>query len=177
MANTYEQIQRQIEQLQREAEALRSTEIKGVIDRIKVAIAHYGLTPEQLGIGASKVTGRSTTIKSSRGSAAKFGDGKGNVWSGRGPRPHWLREALTAGRTLDEFRVGPRNQSKSISTAPDSSEAATSATAPANQTTKRAPSKLRYSDNAGNSWSGRGPKPKWLKAALDAGKSMEELAT
>ncbi|RZL86903.1 MAG: H-NS histone family protein, partial [Variovorax sp.] len=37
MAQTYKQIQKQIEQLQREAEALRGSEIKGVVDRIKVA--------------------------------------------------------------------------------------------------------------------------------------------
>ena len=178
MAQTYKEIQRQIEQLQREAEALRSTEIRGVIDRIKVAIAHYGLTPEQLGIGGSKVIGRSKkTSRSSGKSVAKFGDGNGKVWSGRGPRPIWLREALASGRSINEFRVGTSNQSKSISTAPSSSEAATSATASASKTTKRAPSKLHYSDNAGNTWTGRGPKPKWLKALLDAGRSLEELTT
>ena len=178
MAQTYKQIQRQIEQLQREAEALRSTEINGVVDRIKVAIAHYGLTPDQLGFGASKRTGRSTkAIKSPTKSETKFDDGNGKVWSGRGPRPTWLREALTAGRSINEFRVGPSNQSKSNSSAPNSNEAATSATAPAGKTTRRAPSKLLYSDNAGNTWTGRGPKPKWLKAALDAGRSLEEMAT
>lgn len=29
--------------------------------------------------------------------------------------------------------------------------------------------------NAENAWSGRGPRPRWLKAALDAGKTLEEL--
>ena len=52
MAQTYLQIQRQIETLQRQAEKLKSQEVDGVVERIKVAIAHYGLTPEQLGFGA-----------------------------------------------------------------------------------------------------------------------------
>lgn len=177
MPQTYKQLQRQIEKLQREAEVLRSTEIKGVVDRIKVAIAHYGLTPEQLGIGTSQTARSTKPIKLSGKSAAKISDGNGKVWSGRGPRPHWLRDALAAGHSLNEFRVGSRNKSKSISTAPDSSGAATSTTAPASKSVKRAPSKLLYRDNAGNSWSGRGPKPGWLKAALNAGKSLEELAT
>jgi DNA-binding protein H-NS len=73
--------------------------------------------------------------------------------------------------------VGPGNPSKSISSKAGSSEAATSAAAPPIKTAKRAPSKLHYSDNAGNTWTGRGPKPKWLKAALDAGRSLEELTT
>ena len=54
MAQTYKQIQKQIEQLQRQAEVLRNSEVKGVVDRIKVAIAHYGLTAAQLGLGQAK---------------------------------------------------------------------------------------------------------------------------
>ncbi|WP_417903608.1 H-NS family nucleoid-associated regulatory protein [Caldimonas brevitalea] len=32
--------------------------------------------------------------KGSASVAAKYQDGKGSSWSGRGPRPRWLREAL-----------------------------------------------------------------------------------
>ena len=35
---------------------------------------------------------------------------------------------------------------------------------------------VRYRDQAGNAWSGRGPKPRWLKEALAAGHSPESLA-
>ena len=34
----------------------------------------------------------------------------------------------------------------------------------------------QYSDGAGNSWSGFGPKPGWLKDALAAGRTLEDLA-
>ena len=59
MAQTYKQLQKQIEQLQRQADALRNTEVKGVIDRIKVAIAHYALTAAHLGLDSTslKATG------------------------------------------------------------------------------------------------------------------------
>lgn len=32
-----------------------------------------------------------------------------------------------------------------------------------------------YSDGAGHSWSGRGRRPEWIKAALAAGKTLEQL--
>ena len=43
MAQSYLQIQRQIEALQRQAEQVRAQEITGVVERIKVAIQHYGI--------------------------------------------------------------------------------------------------------------------------------------
>lgn len=33
----------------------------------------------------------------------KYDDGNGNTWVGRGPRPKWVKDALAAGRGLDEF--------------------------------------------------------------------------
>jgi DNA-binding protein H-NS len=177
MAQTYKQIQKQIEQLQRQAEALRSNEVKGVVERIRVAIAHYGLTAEQLGLGTNKTVAQpKKALNTSGKSGAKFSDGNGNVWSGRGPRPHWLRDALTAGRSIAEFRVGSRKKSKPVSAEPEAVGTVAPVALPARKKAKRTASKIRYKDDAGNSWSGFGPKPRWLKAALDAGKSLEDLA-
>jgi DNA-binding protein H-NS len=176
MGQTYSQIQRQIEKLQRQADVLRNSEVKGVVDRIKVAIAHYGLTAAQLGLGGSRAVAQPKKARISSGKAgAKFSDGNGNVWSGRGPRPLWLREALTAGRSIDEFRVGSAKKSKAFSTQPESSAATTPAVPSTRKKAKRA-AKISYKDDAGNSWSGFGPKPRWLKAALDAGKSLDDFA-
>jgi DNA-binding protein H-NS len=169
MAQTYKQIQKQIDQLQRQAEAMRSSEINGVVDRIKVAIAHYGLTAAQLGLGSlpSKAAGKKRAK-----SSAQFSDGAGNVWSGRGPRPRWLRDALAAGRSIDEFRANSK-ASPTLAAAIVQSESL--AKAPAKKS-KRAPSKVNYSDDAGNSWTGRGPKPRWLKAAIESGKALQDFA-
>jgi DNA-binding protein H-NS len=184
MAQTYKQIQKQIEQLQKRADALRDSEIKGVVDRIKVAIAHYGLTAAHLGLGSGTGGARSkATIKSARKSKAKssaaFSDGSGNVWSGRGPRPRWLRDALTAGRSIEEFRVGAAPSASAPAAVPtpvfvtaDSNKTVSKTTA---KKSKRAPSKVTYTDGAGNSWTGRGPRPGWLKAALESGKSLEDF--
>ena len=171
MAQTYKQIQKQIEQLQRQADALRESEIKGVVDRIKVAIAHYGLTAIHLGLDSAP---KKTAAKKSTKASTQFRDGAGNVWSGRGPRPRWLRDALTAGRSIDEFRAGSSAKPKLASAMGQMEAAKPAAKAPAKKA-KRAPSKVNYSDGAGNSWTGRGPKPGWLKAALDNGKSLQDF--
>ena len=39
---------------------------------------------------------------------------------------------------------------------------------------KKAP--VKYRDENGNGWTGRGLKPKWLTAALESGKSLEDFA-
>lgn len=174
MAQTYKQIQKQIEQLQKQADALRNTEVKGVIERIKVAIAHYGLTAAHLGLGPGAGSSKSAGKRPAKASA-QFSDGAGNNWSGRGPRPRWLRDALAAGRSIDEFRAGSSTKSK-LASAMGQMEAATPAAKAPAKKTKRAPSKINYSDDAGNSWTGRGPKPGWLKAALDSGKTLQDFA-
>lgn len=110
MAKTYASIHAQIERLRAEAESLRKKEVAGVIARIREAIEHYGITAEELGLstrgrraerGAPAKHGKSFAT-----SQAKFADGQGNVWGGRGPRPAWLRDALAAGRQVEEFAVG-----------------------------------------------------------------------
>lgn len=55
---------------------------------------------------------------SARG-APKYSDGSGNAWIGKGPRPRWVKDALAAGRTLDELLT--RNQTDASSPAANSS--------------------------------------------------------
>jgi DNA-binding protein H-NS len=115
MAQTLAQITKQIEKLQKEADALRQTELKGVIDRIRVAISHYGLTPDQLGFGKPVAKSAKPSVKpSDKPASPKFANENGQVWSGRGPRPLWLREALAEGRSLDEFSADARKRSSAV---------------------------------------------------------------
>jgi DNA-binding protein H-NS len=165
MTQTYSQLQKQIDALQRQAEKLRDTEVKGVVERIKVAIAQYGLTAAQLGLG----TGTAGSGKAARGqkagpSSPKFADGNGNVWSGRGPHPHWLRDALLAGKKLEDFAAGsaPAKAARGKVKA---------------KTTGKRKAKAQYRDPAtGNKWAGFGPRPRWLREAIESGKSLEQFA-
>lgn len=167
MTSTYAQIQKKIALLQRQADSLREKEIAGVIDRIKVAISHYGLTAQQLGFGAAgagpKASGKARTTAKAAGTAIRYSDGAGGNWSGRGPRPRWLREALAAGKALEDFMVSAAPK-KAAQTAKKATRA------------QRRPSTVLYRDDAGHSWTGRGPQPRWLKEALAQGKTLSDLA-
>jgi DNA-binding protein H-NS len=114
MTKTYVQIQKQIETLQREADKLKRKEVDEVIAKIKEAIRVYGLTAADLALDgrvarrgpAVKKRGRPPTKAKSRGPATiKYRDENGNTWGGRGPRPQWLREALGAGKSLQDFAL------------------------------------------------------------------------
>ena len=113
MAKSYSQLQAQIQKLQAEAEAIKAKELDGVIDRIRTAIEHYGITPDQLFGKAKKATTSRTAAKKApaRKSAAKgkpvaikYRDGD-NTWTGRGNKPRWLVARLEEGKQLADFAV------------------------------------------------------------------------
>ena len=109
MAKTYEQVMRQIDDLKAEAEKLRRKEVDGVIARIRDAVKHYSLTAEDLGLArapkAAATGGTKARRKSKAPAIVKFRNESGGTWGGRGKRPQWLRDALAAGKTLDDFKV------------------------------------------------------------------------
>ena len=114
---TLSQIQQEIERLQREAERVRQSEISGVVQRIRTAIEHYGLTAQDLFASGPKKRGRprkavAKTAGGKRGARktrrvipVKYRDNKGNTWTGRGSRPRWLVAALNEGAKIDDFLV------------------------------------------------------------------------
>jgi DNA-binding protein H-NS len=115
---SYSELQTEISRLQEEAEAVRQEELDGVIARIREAIAFYGLSPRDLGFSSRAVSGDSAPKRRGRPPKAaakagadagqrapKYRDNDGNVWSGRGPRPKWLRDAIGSGKRLEEFAI------------------------------------------------------------------------
>ncbi len=168
---TYTQLQTEIEALKAQAESVRQAELAEVIGKIQDAIHTYGITSQDLfGGKASKVKGAK-----SKSVAAKFSDGKGNVWVGRGPRPLWLRAALASGRTLAEFETGAAPKGMS---APEERPMATKKFAAKKRAAKTFKAKAvsaKYRDADGHAWSGRGPQPRWFKEALASGKSLADL--
>jgi len=125
MARSFAEIQSEIAKLKKEADKIRSVEVKEVVAKIRKAIAHYGLTPQDLygksaGASTKADAGKSKGAAAKKGRAAKAGKAKtaangpalvrfkddaGNTWVGRGKRPQWLRDALTAGKKLEDFAV------------------------------------------------------------------------
>ena len=113
MTKSYSQIVKQIESLKAEAEKLRKSEIDGVIKRIREAINFYGLTASDLGLGSTAAKKGAAAAKKKPGRKAKavadkpvkYRNDQGQGWGGRGKRPQWLRDALNAGKKLEDFLV------------------------------------------------------------------------
>jgi DNA-binding protein H-NS len=119
---TYAQINREIQALQAHAEKLRAAELQAIISKLNETIAKHGLKAEDLrftGTGstsgapvrASRQAASSASRSASTTSGAKYGDGRGNSWGGRGPRPAWLRNALSKGHTLKSFALSGNESS------------------------------------------------------------------
>ena len=165
MTQTYAQLQKQIASLEAQARKAKSAELNAVIGRMKEAIAVYGITVADLFGGKSAKAVRS---KGSRQGAAKYADGDGNTWVGMGKRPQWLRDALAAGKALQDFAVGGAAKPK------PNGATAVGKKAGARKRRKGA-GKTKYKDDAGHRWSGFGPQPRWLKDAVAGGRDIEEL--
>lgn len=116
MAKTLAQIQKEIQALEREAESIRTQEKSSVLVQIKESIARYGITAAELGMGGGggSAPGAKRGPYKKRGQAAasakptgtaKYQDGAGNTWSGRGPKPKWFKAALAAGKSPDDLKA------------------------------------------------------------------------
>ena len=111
MTKSYIDIQKQIAALRKDAQKVRSKEVRGVIARIRQAVDAYGLTAADLGLdrkrrqnmGAAPLKVKKPGRKA-KSSVVKYRDGD-NAWSGRGRRPQWLAAALAEGKALEQFAV------------------------------------------------------------------------
>lgn len=129
---SYSKLQEMIAKLQAEAEVVKANEVNGVIGRIKTALDHYGLTPDDIfGKARAKAAapqGKAATTapaampakkakapkaKSKRKSAKaaktvnppKYTDGAGRTWTGNGQRPGWFKDALASGKTESDLLI------------------------------------------------------------------------
>lgn len=132
---TLKEIDLEIAKLKERAASIIASEKVGVIERIKEAIAYYSLTAAELGLGGQGPTGKrgrapkasrsakgtsdqafgdpaevssvAAPAKKTRAGAGviKYKDDAGNSWSGFGPKPRWLTEALAAGKTIDDLKA------------------------------------------------------------------------
>ncbi|MDR7336270.1 MAG: H-NS histone family protein [Roseateles sp.] len=124
MATKLQTLLNQISKLQSQADSLRLKEKAGVVARIKEAIAHYGITPDELfgathvkrGRAAAKVVApvnkahtpaapAKKVRKAKVASVAKYTDDTGRTWSGVGKRPNWFKDALAAGKTAEDLLI------------------------------------------------------------------------
>jgi DNA-binding protein H-NS len=200
MTQTYHQLTRQIADLQAQAEGAKRSEVAGVIAKAKEAIQVYGLTQQDLfdskTARATKVRkpAKGPTGKKAKSAEAKYADGKGGFWVGRGKRPRWLSDLLKAGAQLEDFLasklsgatpapadiepaampVAPETPVATPTSKKSASKKVAAKKAPAKAAAKKA-AKPKYQDGTGNSWSGFGPRPKWLREGIAGGKKLEDF--
>jgi DNA-binding protein H-NS len=157
MKKSLQALESEIARLQAEAEKLRNQEVQGVIERIRVAIDHYGLTPDQLfsSRGKRKAT-RPVDLGSANGALAvgvpKYRDpATGKTWTGRGKPPAWIAGATDRA----QFEIKGSAPSGLVKK-------------PAGPTRGGVP---RYQDPAtGKTWTGMGKPPAWIAGEADRSK-------
>jgi len=90
------ELQQLANDIQWEMEHRRNEEIKQTAAQMKAMAAQMGMTVEQV-----------LRIKTRQKTPVKYRNPEEpeQTWTGRGKRPGWLRDAINAGRDLEEFRV------------------------------------------------------------------------
>jgi len=154
---TYSAIKAEIAKLEKQAEALRKTEVAGVIAKIKEAITAYALTAADLGFGRSAVKAApvpkaknskktSTTI-----GVAKYRDPKtGKTWTGRGKPPTWIAGVKNRDPYLIEGQATDNASDAPVKRSPNSIRKVRSAApAPGKPKSARSRSKARIRRKTG----------------------------
>lgn len=99
---TYSELMAQAQALMAQAEQARKDELSSVIADIRAKMKQYGITPAELGGGA----GGKKAAKSKSSAPAKFRGPNGELWAGGpGRKPEWVRAALAAGKSIEDFRI------------------------------------------------------------------------
>lgn len=103
--NDLELIQKQIEDLQRQAKEI-TDKIRGPqLEEVREKIKQFGFTAKELGLTDVSSKKASSTDSDKRGKVAvkyRLGD---LTWSGRGLKPTWVVKHLEEGGTLEELHV------------------------------------------------------------------------
>src|SRR5437016_958242 len=154
---TYSDIKAQIAKLETQAEALRKTEVAGVVAKIKEAIAAYALTAADLGLGRDGAKAAPTSMaksvkKSATIGVAKYRDPKtGKTWTGRGKPPTWIAGVKNRDPYLIEGQATDNASDAPVKRSPNSIRKVRSAApAPGKPKSARTKSKARIRRKMGS---------------------------
>lgn len=101
--STLQELLNQRANIEREIESTRRREKSDAIAKIRALMSEHGLTVDDL--SGKSVTPKASSAAGSKVAAKYRNAATGETWSGRGLQPKWLRAALAAGRTIEEFAV------------------------------------------------------------------------
>ena len=89
--------------IEAEIDSAVSAARSGNITAVRALMSAHGLTVADLGPAAA--VARAPKTAKPPGAPMYISDA-GKTYAGRGKHPHWLRDAMAAGRTLESFRIG-----------------------------------------------------------------------
>jgi DNA-binding protein H-NS len=152
MSKSLEQLNAQIAKLQKEAQALMAKEVATVVAQIKALIAKHGLTAEDVGLGSGKAAEApkkaARKAKAAPAKAAKAAATKAPKAAKRAAKAPKATKAAKPAKGAKGAKAGKSTLTAGV---------------------------IKYRDEAGNSWTGRGKRPQWYLAALASGKTAEQL--
>ncbi len=99
---TYLELKAQAEALMQQAEQVRKKEIAEIVAEIKAKMAQYEITAADLGFA---VAGAKRASKRGGPSVVRYRGPNGEEWSGMGRQPAWMKNALEAGKSKEDFAV------------------------------------------------------------------------
>lgn len=145
MPQSLAQIEAQIAKLQKAAEAIKSKEAAAVIARIHALMKENGLTIEQLGAAPKRAA-------------------KASRKAGKAAAPAKTAKAAAPAKAA-------RKSAKPVKAA----KAAKPAKAAKATKAAKNVGVIKYRDDAGNAWTGRGKRPQWYLNAIASGKTPQQL--
>lgn len=104
---SYQDYLKQIDQLTKEAEKVRQTELSAAIADIKAKMAQYGIRVSDIvgkESGATSIKKRGASATKNK-VAPKYRGSNGELWTGRGRRPAWVEAELAKGRSMDDLAI------------------------------------------------------------------------
>ena len=111
---TYLELKAQAEKLLEKAEEQRKKEIEDVVADLKKKIEDYGITASDLGFTVATTRKARKTKTGTSNTVAKYQNEKGETWSGMGRMPKWLKEAIDAGKTREDFEIKTETESEEV---------------------------------------------------------------
>jgi DNA-binding protein H-NS len=108
--NNLSEIRKKIADLKKQELTILQKEKQNAITEVKQYIADFGLTARDVGLtGAQTKKAVKTTAskKKTKKTVAKIKYQRGSdKWSGgRGPKPKWVKELVSAGQDIEQYRV------------------------------------------------------------------------
>ncbi len=117
--NQLSDIQKQIEELQKQAAQIKETEFQNTVDSILTNMKAFGITLKHLidkqpdlssvlsspRVKAAKPAKESKEKKVINPVAPKYRGPNGEVWSGRGLTPKWLSSLIEQGHSKEKYSV------------------------------------------------------------------------